>query len=254
MPKHRAPFVIISVILVNICAYAQVPDPSSARTMWDHNGSVMYLIANGSSRELFYEKPRPGMAEAGAKAGSLLFRGDVNNGQYSGTAYIFNRQCGEVPFQVKGAILDDGKRIVLTGQAPRIGRNCQAVASYSTNLEFRLLPPIADSPPSEPQKAEEPNAEVRFTGAKTHDAPSAPAPVPPRANDVALATKQVTANMARLPLDAPLPRHAEKDELARSDFENYVSMGSVIVVVGALLLFLARQFSRKLLWRDRGFH
>ena len=100
--------------------------------MWDHNGSVMYLIANGSSRELFYEKPRPGMVEAGAKTGSLLFRGEVSNGQYSGTAYIFNLQCGQVPFQVKGAILDGGERIVLTGQAPRIGRNCQAIASYST--------------------------------------------------------------------------------------------------------------------------
>jgi hypothetical protein len=254
MPKHSAPFVILSVLFVNTCLRAQVPDPSPDRTTWDHNGSTMYLIANGTSRELSYEKPRSGMLEAGAKTGSLLFRGEVSNGQYSGTAYVFNQQCGQVPFQVKGAILDNGKRIVLTGQAPRIGRNCQAIASYSTNLEFRLLTPIADSPPPEPQKAEEPKAEVRVTGAKTLDTPSPPAPVPPPANDVASPTKEVTANIARLPLDTPLPQHAEKDKLAGGDFKNYVSTGSVIIVVGALLFFLARQISKKLVLRDRGFH
>ena len=101
MPKLRAPFVILSVLFANFWAYAQVPDPSSERTMWDHNGSLMYLIANGSSREIFYEKPRSGMVEAGAKAGYLLFRGEVSNGQYSGTAYIFNPQCGQVHSTLK---------------------------------------------------------------------------------------------------------------------------------------------------------
>ena len=69
--KHGAPFAILSILFVGTCAYAQVPDTSPERTTWDHNGSAMYLIAKGSSRELFYEKPRPGMLEAGAKAGSL---------------------------------------------------------------------------------------------------------------------------------------------------------------------------------------
>ena len=80
----------------------------------------MYLVANGSSREVYYQKPRPGMLDVGARPGSLLFRGEVNNGQYSGTAYIFNVHCGPIPFEVKGPVLDDDKRIVLTGQAPRV--------------------------------------------------------------------------------------------------------------------------------------
>ena len=37
------------------------PEP----TLWDHNGSVMYLVANGSSREFYYQKPRPGILEVG---------------------------------------------------------------------------------------------------------------------------------------------------------------------------------------------
>jgi hypothetical protein len=86
----------------------------------------MYLIANGSSREFYYQKPRAGMLEAGAHPDALLFKGQINDGQISGTAYIFNAQCGQVPFEVKGPILDNGGRIMLTGQAPHVGRNCQA--------------------------------------------------------------------------------------------------------------------------------
>jgi hypothetical protein len=120
-------------------AQAQTHAASPEPTLWDHNGSVMYLVANGSSREFYYQKPRPGMLEVGAHPGSFLFQGQINNGQYSGTAYIFNPHCGPIPFEVKGPILDDDERIVLTGQAPRVGRNCRTYGSYTSNLEFRRL-------------------------------------------------------------------------------------------------------------------
>ena len=66
------------------------------------------------------------MLEVGVRPGSLLFRGEIDNGQYSGTAYIFTLHCGQIPFQVNGPILDNDERILLTGQAPRVGRNCRA--------------------------------------------------------------------------------------------------------------------------------
>jgi hypothetical protein len=110
---------------------------SPGRSVWDHNGSVMYLVANGASREFYYQKPRPGMLDAGARPGSLLFRGHVDGGQYSGTAYFFNPHCGPIPFEVKGPSLEDEERIVLTGQAPRVGQNCRTYGSYTSNLEFR---------------------------------------------------------------------------------------------------------------------
>jgi hypothetical protein len=47
------------------------------------------------------------------------------------------RIAGRSPFEVKGESLDDDERIVLTGQAPRVGRNCRPYESYTTNLEFR---------------------------------------------------------------------------------------------------------------------
>jgi hypothetical protein len=248
MPKNFALFIILPILFMNTCPHAQVPDPSSERTMWDHNGSVMHLIANGSSREFFYEKPRPGMVEAGAKTGSLLFRGELSNGQYSGTAYVFNLVCGQLPFQAKGAILDDGKRIVLTGQAPRVGRNCQAYTSYSTTLEFRLLTPIADSQPSEPQKEEESKAEVPLMAGNTLNTTSARVSA---TNDVAPSTKEGAPIKARPPIGTPLPKHSATDETVGVDIENYVSAGSIIVVVGALLFIFGRQLSRKLFWRNR---
>ena len=52
-------------------AHAQTQTASPEPTVWDHNGSVMYLVANGQSREFHYQKPRAGMLEVGARSGSL---------------------------------------------------------------------------------------------------------------------------------------------------------------------------------------
>ncbi|MGA8692447.1 MAG: hypothetical protein WB689_01135 [Xanthobacteraceae bacterium] len=146
-------------------AHAQTQTAPPESTIWDHNGSVMYLVVNGSSREIYYQKPRPGMLDAGARPGSVLFRGEVNNGQYLGTAYIFNPHCGPIPFEVKGSILDD-QRIVLTGQAPRVGRNCQTYGSYTSNLEFRR------SKPNEAAQSEEPSAAAQLPPVAKPEVPS----------------------------------------------------------------------------------
>jgi len=141
----RAELAVAAIALVAsgavASAQAQTQTASAEPTIWDHNGSVVYLVANGQSREFHYQKPRAGMLEVGARPGSLLFRGEIDNGQYSGTAYIFSPHCGQIPFQVKGPILDNDERITLTGQAPRLGRNCRANESYTSNLEFRRLKP-----------------------------------------------------------------------------------------------------------------
>jgi hypothetical protein len=141
----RAELAVAAIALVAsgavASAQAQTQTASGEPTIWDHNGSVVYLVANGQSREFHYQKPRAGMLEVGARPGSLLFSGQIDNGQYSGTAYIFSPHCGQIPFQVKGPILDNDERITLTGQAPRLGRNCRAHDSSTSNLEFRRLKP-----------------------------------------------------------------------------------------------------------------
>jgi hypothetical protein len=113
--------------------------PRSQMTYWNHNGSTTYLVANGSSREFFYERPRQGMLEAGAVRGALLFSGEMRDNAYGGTAYIFRGSCGQFPYQVSGPILDDGRRVVLRGQAPRINAQCQIVGYLTDTLEFTLI-------------------------------------------------------------------------------------------------------------------
>jgi hypothetical protein len=156
-------FTILFAIAASMSVNAQA-QPEEGRTLWDHNGSIMYLVANDSSREFYYQKPRPGMLEAGAHPDDLLFKGQINDGQVSGIAYIFNAQCGQVPFRVKGPVLDNGGKIVLTGQAPRVGRNCQTNGEYTSTLEFKLLktseaaqPPVATA--SQTPNIEEPTPE-----------------------------------------------------------------------------------------------
>jgi hypothetical protein len=58
--------------------------------------------------------------------------------------------------------------------------------------------------------------------------------------------KEATGNIARPPFGSSLPKHSTKNEAVRGDIDTYVYAGSILIVVGALLLFFARQMSRKL--------
>jgi len=81
MPKW---FSLLCAIPLLLGTGARAQPPEEGRTLWDHNGSIMYLVANESSREFYYQKPRPGMLEAGAHPDALLFKGQINDGQISG--------------------------------------------------------------------------------------------------------------------------------------------------------------------------
>ena len=174
-------------------AQAQPQTASAEPTIWDHNGSVMYLVANGQSREFHYQKPRAGMLEVGAHPGALLFRGEIDNGQYSGTAYIFTPQCGQIPFQVKGPVLDSDERIVLTGHAPRVGRNCHAYESSTSNLEFRRVKSNQGAQPQEQlataPRVEESKPEVPSTAGDGDELASVPQPAAPTGPSVYVAGK-----------------------------------------------------------------
>ena len=132
------------------------------------------------------EAPRhckPQFRRAGSK--QALFSGQINNGQFAGTAYVFNAQCGQVPFEVKGPILENGGRVALTGQAPRVGRNCQASGYYTSTLEFRLLKSTEVAQPPQPSKTaqapdvEEPKPEVPLSDVGEPKLPGAPSGHPP---------------------------------------------------------------------------
>jgi hypothetical protein len=211
-------------------AHAQTQTASPEPTTWDHNGSVMYLVENGSSREFHYQKPRPGMLEAGVRPGSLLFRGQVDNGQYAGTAYIFNPHCGAISFQVKGQVLDNDERIMLTGQAPQAGRNCRIYGSYTNNLEFRRLKP------TEAAQSQEPLVEAtQALGVEQSrsEAPSGEAENPP--SDVTEPKVSPSTPIARLPATNAAPSAAK-------DLDHYIWAAvliAVILVVSAAAMLAA---------------
>ena len=231
----RAGFAVAAIVLSATVALA-LPEPA----IWDHNGSVMYLVANGSSREVYYQKPRPGMLDAGARPGSLLFRGDVNNGQYSGTAYIFNLHCGPIPFEVKGPVLDDDKRIVLTGQAPRVDRDCRTYGSYTSNLEFRRLKPNEAAQSQEPLAAAQPPA----TGVLKPEVPSrngdelstTPAAQASVKNETLDAAKDSAAGVADANVpSAPTAQASVTNEIPGAKDLNKYKWGAAIIVMIAWL-------------------
>lgn len=111
----------------------------SGGSYWDHNDSVMVLVADGARRRFYYHRPRPGMAEAGARSGSLLFDGVRRGNTYSGTATIFAGACGTYTYRVDGYVVAD-RRVVMRGLAPRVDRRTCGVVDYRADeLAFDLI-------------------------------------------------------------------------------------------------------------------
>jgi hypothetical protein len=231
----RAGFAVAAIVLSATVAVA-LPEPA----IWDHNGSVMYLVANGSSREVYYQKPRPGMLDAGARPGSLLFRGEINNGQYSGTAYIFNLHCGPIPFEVKGPILDDDKWIVLTGRAPRVDRNCRTYGAYTSNLEFRRLKPNEAAQSQEPLAAAQPPAtgvlKPEVPSRNGDELPTTPAAQTSVKNETLVAAKDSAAGVANanVPSAATAQASVTNEIPGAKDLDKYKWGAAIIVMIAWL--------------------
>jgi hypothetical protein len=150
---------------------------------WDFSGSSVALFAHGNQREFRYDVPRPGMAEEGVRAGTLLFKGRVINGQYAGRAYMFSKKCGSVPYEVSGLISSDYRNVTMYGKGPRLDPvTCQTV-SYRDNVlvfDYRqpAPPPVIiaqPAPPSSPEMAgplRAENAQLRQQLAQTQESAS----------------------------------------------------------------------------------
>ena len=112
---------------------------SQPSSIWTHNGSLMSLDLAGGQLQFVYVQPRPGMIDAGARSGSLLFDGRLQGAHISGVARIFSWQCGQFPYQVEGEVSNDGTHITLKGSKPRVERTtCSQKGSTPDVLNFDL--------------------------------------------------------------------------------------------------------------------
>jgi hypothetical protein len=107
-------------------------------SLWNHNGSVMRLVAEGDSRRIYYERPRSGLRQRGVRRGELLFEGHRNGDTYAGTAFIFTSSCGKVAYDVAGAVQPGETVVIMEGEAPRLNSRCEQVGSRPDRLVFTL--------------------------------------------------------------------------------------------------------------------
>jgi hypothetical protein len=101
---------------------------------WVHNGSVVYLVANGAHRRFYSEPPKAyydpsktGVVAVGIRKRTLLFDGTQDGDRYLGKAYMLSEHCGRIAYTVSGSISDDQRKLTMNGNAPRFDSQCQRV-------------------------------------------------------------------------------------------------------------------------------
>jgi hypothetical protein len=104
-------------------ATGSVGGPSES--LWDYDGSTLLLVADGMQRKLYYETPRPGLADIGVQRGTLFFVGQQKGRVYRGIARVFSKRCGAIPYSVSGEISEDSRTILVRGKAPSLDGKCR---------------------------------------------------------------------------------------------------------------------------------
>lgn len=186
--------------------------PARADSLWSHNGSVVRLVADGAARLFYYEEPRPRMAAAGVRPGTLLFRGRRVGDAYEGVAHVFSRDC-ERPgaFAVRGRVVGETYIRLAGARGPLVdcvvtpgARRDELIFTFLRDADSRAAPRPAQSasPPAQraPTPAVAPPAPV--ASAPVQIAPP-PAVAPPMPVASAPATPPPAVQQQALPPPAP---------------------------------------------------
>jgi hypothetical protein len=127
---------------------------SQSNIVWNHNNSKMKIDMVGDTINIYYVQPRQAMLDAGAKPNTLLINGMIKGTQITGTARIFAGNCGQFTYPVTGTITNNGREILLNGQAPVVNRsNCQVTRYVPDPLSFNLIETNSQSN-SQPSQAQ----------------------------------------------------------------------------------------------------
>jgi hypothetical protein len=147
--KVRAGLAALSLVLAACSAAMAAPVYTVT-----HNGSVM-LVTPVARNEMViqYANPRPNLIGL-VQPGTVLVRGYWQDDIFNGTAFVFSRWCGAIPYVVRGTT-DQANSLVLIGAAPQFDTNCRILGYDPTSahavLRFELPPPplvsVAPPPP-----------------------------------------------------------------------------------------------------------
>lgn len=109
--------------------------------LWNHNGSVMTLEFDGSTRRFVYREPKAVLQKRGVKRGTVLFEGKRAGPEYSGTSRLFRGPaCGEFVYKVAGLVAPDQKSVTLEGMAPVVdNKTCKVTGTEPDKLVFSLI-------------------------------------------------------------------------------------------------------------------
>lgn len=112
-----------------------------ADSYWNHNGSVMRLVAEGNQRYFYYHQPSDKMQKAGVYAGELLFDGTKQGNHYHGTARVFSQYCQEpLTYGVSGNVSPNQTKITLIGTREKYAKGCRATGKTAKDtLVFTYL-------------------------------------------------------------------------------------------------------------------
>ena len=130
---------------------------ATQQSTWNHNGSVVSLVARGEKQRIVYQTPRVGLIDAGVKPGMVLFEGHRKQLSFSGTAYMFYRTCKPQSYAVTGDINESASQITLKGKAPLLDVNCTNTGSRDDLLIFTAIQPTPGEPPKSDQIAAAPS-------------------------------------------------------------------------------------------------
>ena len=123
---------------------AQTSKPATAAAqvqagIWRHNGSLMRLETTESGQRILYETPREGLGSVKITPGTQLFIGTRSLNEFKGQATTYSGRCPPRDYPVAGQMSEDQKRLVLRGQAPASGNNCEVSGSRDETLQFDFV-------------------------------------------------------------------------------------------------------------------
>ena len=105
-----------------------------ADSCWNHNGSLMRLVAQGNKRWFYYERPRQVLRKAGVRPGTLLFNGRKQGNRYVGTTRVFSKWCtAPLEYYAEGPVAPSQTRVTIFGTRDVYGSGCRNTGRRKTD-------------------------------------------------------------------------------------------------------------------------